>query len=153
MKKITISIPDELENKLKKHPNLIRSKLFQQAAEKELKILGLLNEKETSNEVKEIILRLRKDYEDNELSFQFGKDMSIEWMKEARYSDVIKLASIAEKENIFDKLYELIGKEKFEGYKETFTEMQDGEILDQEEFSKGFVIEAKMIINAVKDLK
>jgi len=153
MVNITITITESLNNRLKKFPDLNKSELFQSASEKKLKLLEQLSRKETEIPP-EIIIKIKEGFE--EPSFQFGKDWCIEWIKAgAHYLDITKAAFLAGKEEVFKELYELIGEsiEPIEAYEETFSEQEDGGILDRGEFAKGFTLEAKMVVNAVKEMK
>lgn len=151
MVNVTISISDSLNNRLKKFPDLNKSDVFQKAVGKKLKILEQLERKEVGI-VAETIAELKESFEDN--SFQFGKDMCLEWIREGTsYSSIKMASSFAGKEEVFDELYRQLDNQigPIEVYEEIFDEQEGGAILSKEEFAKGFTLEARMVINAIKD--
>ena len=154
---ITITISEELKNKLDSR-KVNKSALFKNAAEKKLRILEQLKENETgiSNE---IIVKLKEESEGQ--SFQFGKDMCIEWIESgARYLSIVEVAKLVENKDVLSDLEDIIIEmlEKNESaleympvYEEKFSDENDGDILDCEAFAKGFTLEAKIVVNAIKN--
>jgi len=149
MVNITITVPEALKNRLDKFPELNKSEMFQNAAEKKMRILEQLNKIETEIPV-EIIAEIKEELE--RISFQFGKDECLEWIKvSASYSEILKAASLAGKEGVYDEFEDKMGHGFTANYNKIFSEQNEGANLDHEEFIKGFILEAKMVVNAINN--
>lgn len=91
-KKVTLSVPDELHEKMNKWRSSINfSKVFQST------IKNIINKKEGFNkrisediDFSDIIERLKKEKEEFENRYKsFGQKLGMEWSKAAHYSDLL----------------------------------------------------------------
>lgn len=91
-KKITLSVPDELHEKMNKWRSSINfSKVFQSTMK------NIINKKEGFNkrisediDFSDIIERLKKEKEEFENKYKaFGQKLGMEWSKAAHYSDLL----------------------------------------------------------------
>lgn len=156
MANITLTIPEDLENRLKKYPQLNKSEMFRDIAEIRLKII---EETETFKEKIpiEVLIKLHKEIEETSIieSLEFGKDIFLEWIiKNDNSKYLFYVAAIPESNHMFEDLYAKFGEYigPIEEYEKEF-EIGHNIIFDRETFSKGFISIAKFTIERLRSTK
>lgn len=149
MPTITLTIPESLDKKLRRLPELNKSELFVKVLKKKLDILEQLEEIEKDIPV-DILLKIAEGSKAD--SLEFGRQMFFEWIKEDNNSRYIfAISNISDDESIFDNLNKVTKKSlPFHIYKEEFEE-EIGAIFIKEEFARGFVLAARSTVSLLKE--
>lgn len=152
MAKITISLPDELEERLKKFPDINRSALFQRSLEREFEIRKRIAASKITIPIEKLEKIIEKFLEQSlYISYEFGNDILLDWIVENNnIRHVFSISEISDTAHIFDDLYKLLGKTlPIEEY-ETLIEKQ-GVSFDKNQFAMGFVASAKELSKILKE--
>jgi predicted CopG family antitoxin len=137
-KKVTISVPDELHEKMERwRGDFNFSRIFQQAVEKAIEAKESFRNrlKEGDHSMEEIIARLSKEKaEIEQVDFNLGKKDGLEWAKVGSYADLLMAAEA-------DKVVDLM-RSQLSDFGDYFSE-QAGSCAEQgigfEEWSKGWL--------------
>lgn len=148
MVNLTISISPELLSRLDRYPELNKSEMFRNCAEKRLRLLESLETKEIRIPAN-ILEKIKENIED--ISFRFGESSALDSIIEGLDPKVIlSISRIPIDVQSFESLKNIIGEILvIEDFEKTFESIQ-GVPIDKEEFAKGFVLKMRMVINALK---
>ncbi len=158
-KKITLSISDDLYERLKEMPEINNSRIFQYIAKEIIEIMDEIKEREPNLSEKElfsqaeIIQHLRADIK--LMSYEFGEKVFNEWIiqdEHRKFLRKITTVDTQKSEYIQEKLYEYTESqlEPIHVYENIFFKNADTQ-LNRNEFLRGFIEHAKLIYKAVKD--